>query len=124
MRTLREEWAAAADSIAELEARAATLRTRFYATDDPYVRDGEVKPTWDHAIANPLMLHIPTADGFVDAEAQKAMHAGLDDHPRVTLYDYPGLDHGFATQFGNRRDEQGAQLADARTDAFFAEHLA
>lgn len=77
-----------------------------------------------HAIANPLMLHIPTADGFVDAEAQKAMHAGLDDHPKVTLYDYPGLDHGFATQFGNRRDEQGAQLADSRTDAFFAEHLA
>lgn len=77
-----------------------------------------------HAIANPLMLHIPTADGFVDAEAQKAMHAGLDDHPRVTLYDYVGLDHGFATQFGNRRDEAGAQLADSRTDAFFAEHLA
>lgn len=77
-----------------------------------------------HAIANPLMLHIPTADGFVDAEAQKAMHAGLDDHPKVTLYDYEGLDHGFATQFGKRRDEQGAQLADARTDAFFAQHLA
>lgn len=77
-----------------------------------------------HAIANPLMLHIPTADGFVDAEAQKAMHAGLDDHPKVTLHDYEGLDHGFATQFGNRRDEAGAQLADSRTDAFFAEHLA
>ena len=77
-----------------------------------------------HAIANPLMLHIPTADGFVDAEAQKAMHEGLDDHPRVTLHDYEGLDHGFATQFGNRRDEAGAQLADSRTDAFFAEHLA
>ena len=77
-----------------------------------------------HAIANPLMLHIPTADGFVDAEAQKAMHEGLDDHPKVTLYDYEGLDHGFATQFGNRRDEAGARLADSRTDAFFAEHLA
>lgn len=77
-----------------------------------------------HAIANPLMLHIPTADGFVDAEAQKAMHEGLDNHPKVTLYDYEGLDHGFATQFGNRRDEAGAQLADSRTDAFFAEHLA
>jgi carboxymethylenebutenolidase len=77
-----------------------------------------------HAIANPLMLHIPTADGFVDAEAQKAIHEGLDDHPKVTLFDYEGLDHGFATQFGNRRDETGAQLADSRTDAFFAEHLA
>ena len=75
------------------------------------------------AIANPLLLHIPTADGFVPPEAQKAMHAGLDDHPRVTLYDYEGLDHGFAATSGNRRDEAGAQLADGRTEAFFAEHL-
>ena len=77
-----------------------------------------------HAIAKPLMLHVPTADGFVSPEAQKAMHEGLDDHPRVTLHDYQGLDHGFATQFGNRRDEEGAQLADKRTAEFFATHLA
>ena len=76
-----------------------------------------------HAIARPLMLHIPTNDGFVSPEAQKAMHEGLDDNPRVTLYDYPGLDHGFATEMGNRRDEEGSQLADSRTAAFFAENL-
>lgn len=76
-----------------------------------------------HAIANPLMLHIPTADHFVGPEAQAAIHAGLDNHPKVTLHDYPGLDHGFAAEMGNRRDESGAQLADARTAAFFAEHL-
>lgn len=75
------------------------------------------------AIANPLMLHIPTADHFVDADAQKAMHEGLDDHDKVTLYDYEGLDHGFATTFGERRDEEGAQLADKRTAEFFAQHL-
>jgi carboxymethylenebutenolidase len=76
-----------------------------------------------HAIAHPLMLHIPTADHFVGPEAQAAIHAGLDDHPKVTLYDYPGLDHGFAAEMGNRRDEAGATLADSRTSAFFAEHL-
>jgi carboxymethylenebutenolidase len=76
-----------------------------------------------HAIAHPLMLHIPTADGFVKADAQAAIHAGLDSHPKVTLHDYEGLDHGFATEMGNRRDEAGAVLADARTVAFFAEHL-
>jgi carboxymethylenebutenolidase len=76
-----------------------------------------------HAIAKPLMLHIPQADGFVTPEAQKAMHEGLDDHPKVTLFDYDGLDHGFATKFGDRRDEEGAQLADSRTAAFFEEHL-
>ena len=76
-----------------------------------------------HAIARPLMLHIPTADGFVPPEAQQAIHAGLDDHPRVTLHDYDGLDPGFAAAMGNRRDEAGAQLAYGRTEAFFAEHL-
>lgn len=77
-----------------------------------------------HAIANPLMLHVPVEDHLVNAEAQAAMHAGLDDHPKVTIHDYPGLDHGFAAQLGNRRDEAGAALADGRTAAFFAEHLA
>ena len=76
-----------------------------------------------HAISNPLMLHIPTEDGFVDKETQKAMHEGLDDHPKVTLHDYEGMDHGFATQFGKRRNEENAQLADKRTMAFFAENL-
>jgi carboxymethylenebutenolidase len=77
----------------------------------------------NHAIARPLMLHIPTMDHFVGPEAQAAIHAGLDGHPRVTLHDYPGLDHGFAAEMGARRDEAGAKLADGRTAAFFAEHL-
>lgn len=77
-----------------------------------------------HAIAHEMMLHIPTADGFVSPAAQAAMHAGLDNHPKVTLYDYDGLDHGFAAQFGERRDEAAAALADSRTEAFFADHLA
>ena len=76
-----------------------------------------------HAIAHPLMLHIPTADHFVPPEVQKAMHEGLDDHPKVRLHDYEGLDHGFATEFGKRRNEEAAQLADKRTADFFAEHL-
>lgn len=77
-----------------------------------------------HHIANPLMLHIAGADHFVLPEAQAAIHAGLDGHPKVTLHDYPGLDHGFAAEMGDRRNEEGAQLADSRTEAFLAEHLA
>ena len=77
-----------------------------------------------HAIANPLMLHIPTADHFVGPDAQKAIHAGLGGHPKVALHDYPGLDHGFAAEMGKRRDEAGAALADSRTREFFARHLA
>jgi carboxymethylenebutenolidase len=76
-----------------------------------------------HAIARPLMLHIAGADGFVPPQQQRAMHEGLDDHPRVTLHDYPGEDHGFAAEMGKRRSEQAARLADRRTEEFFAEHL-
>jgi carboxymethylenebutenolidase len=76
-----------------------------------------------HAISRPVLLHIPTADHFVGPEAQAAMHEGLDDHAKVTLYDYDGLDHGFAAETGGRRHQEGARLADSRTEAFFAEHL-
>ncbi|HYZ47760.1 MAG TPA: dienelactone hydrolase family protein [Sphingomonas sp.] len=76
-----------------------------------------------HAISRPLMLHIAGADHFVTPDVQKAMHEGLDDHPKVVLHDYPGLDHGFAAEMGKRRNEEGARLADSRTEAFFDEHL-
>jgi carboxymethylenebutenolidase len=76
-----------------------------------------------HAIAKPLMLHIAGADHFVTPDKQKAMHGGLDDHPKVTLHDYPGEDHGFAAEMGKRRSEEAARLADSRTEAFFARHL-
>lgn len=75
------------------------------------------------AIANPLMLHIPQADHFVGPEKQAAIHAALDEHAKVTLYDYEGEDHGFATEVGKRRSDMAAELADDRTAAFFAEHL-
>lgn len=76
-----------------------------------------------HAIAKPLLLHIAGADHFVTPDVQAKMHAGLDDHPRVTLIDYPGEDHGFAAEMGKRRSEAAAQQADQRTRDFFAEHL-
>lgn len=75
------------------------------------------------AIARPLMLHVAGADHFVPPEVAAKIHAGLDDHPKVSIHDYPGVDHGFAAAFGKRRDEAAATLADGRTEAFFAEHL-
>jgi carboxymethylenebutenolidase len=76
-----------------------------------------------NAIARPLMLHIAGADHFVDEATQRAMHEELDDHPRVTLNDYPGEDHGFAAEMGQRRSEEAAKLADRRTAGFFEQHL-
>ena len=89
----------------------------YYAVGVPGMLDEK------EAIANPLMLHIPTDDDFNDADAQKAMHEGLDPHPKVTLHDYEGLNHGFATEFGERRADEAADLADKRTADFFKQHL-
>lgn len=74
-------------------------------------------------ITHPVMLHMGQDDHFVDKAAQAKMHAGLDGHPQVTLYDYPGADHGFATEFGTRRVEAAATLADKRTSDFFSKHI-
>jgi carboxymethylenebutenolidase len=76
-----------------------------------------------HAIARPLLLHIAGEDHFVPKGAQARVHEGLDDHPRVTIYDYPGEDHGFAAEMGARRSGAAAREADARTEAFLAEHV-
>ncbi|HZU64410.1 MAG TPA: dienelactone hydrolase family protein [Novosphingobium sp.] len=74
-------------------------------------------------ITGKLLLHIPTADEFVTAAAQAAVHQGLEGNPHITLYDYEGLGHGFAETHGSRRHEAGAQLADERSRAFLAEVL-
>ena len=75
------------------------------------------------AIQRPLMLHIAGDDGFVPPEVQRKMHGALDPHPQVTLHDYPGEDHGFATEMGKRRSEESARLADQRTAEFFERNL-
>ncbi len=52
------------------------------------------------------------------------MAATRTDIDASVLHDYAGLDHGFAATMGNRRNDDGAQLADSRTRDFFAEALA
>lgn len=76
-----------------------------------------------HAIANPLLLHMAEEDHFVSRDAQKTIGEGLKDNPHVTIHSYPGVDHGFAAEMGKRRSEEAARLADSRTEQFFARHL-
>ncbi len=51
VRDARQRWAAALDRVGELEDEAAKLRWDFYATDDPFYRDAQIKPAWDRALA-------------------------------------------------------------------------
>lgn len=75
-----------------------------------------------HAIANPLLLHIARLDRFVPPEAQAKIRSELGANPHVSLYDYDA-DHAFARVDGTTRVEVCAQEANARTLAFFREHL-
>jgi carboxymethylenebutenolidase len=77
-----------------------------------------------HAIARPLLLHFAGNDHFIPEDARAKIGEALGPNPHVTIHTYPGVDHGFATTSGKRRDDATAELADARTEAFFAEHLA
>lgn len=47
---IRKQWRESTDRIVELEGKAEELRRRFYAADDPYVRDSQIKPEWDHTL--------------------------------------------------------------------------
>ncbi len=76
-----------------------------------------------HAIARPLLLHFAERDHFIPAETRAKIQAALDGNAHVTIREYAGVDHGFATTAGRRRDDAAATHADARTEAFFAEHL-
>lgn len=47
---LRMSWRRTVDDLSELNLEAAALRQQFYAEDDPYIRDTQVKPTWDRVL--------------------------------------------------------------------------
>ena len=75
------------------------------------------------SITDPLILHVPTADGFVPPEQQQAMHSALDGHDHVTLFDYEGQDHAFARKGGEHFDQASADLANGRTLELFRKAL-
>ena len=100
MRTLRLEWSRSVDAIIEFEGRVAGLRTRFYAEDDPYVRDGQIKPAWDHAIEGLEKARVNAAEnelavGRALAEGARAgvmpgwLREGIDLEPTGRPYKLP-----------------------------------
>ncbi len=47
---LRMGWRRTFDQIGDLELASAALRQQFYAEDDPYIRDSQLKPAWDRVL--------------------------------------------------------------------------
>jgi carboxymethylenebutenolidase len=75
-------------------------------------------------ITHPLMLHMPALDSFCPPEVQTQIRSALGANPNVTLHGYAENDHAFARVGGEHYDAAAATLANDRTTAFLAEHLA
>lgn len=73
-------------------------------------------------IRGALMLHIATADQFVPAEVQSQIHKSLDNHPKVTIFDY-NADHAFARKGGESYVKTAADQANMRSLDFLNKHL-
>ena len=66
-------------------------------------------------ISAPFVLHMAGQDEFVPPEAQAAVHAGLDAHPHVSIFDYPDQDHGFTREGSMHYDAAATASAHARS---------
>lgn len=76
-----------------------------------------------HAIGKPVLLHFAERDHFIDTAVRGRIHAALDDNRHVEIVEHPGVDHGFATETGKRRDDTAARKADVLTSDFLANAL-
>jgi len=75
-------------------------------------------------LSKPLLLHVASEDGFVPKDAQAKIAEAVAGNPFVDLQVYEGNDHAFAREGGDHYDATAAARANARSLAFFKQHLA
>lgn len=76
-----------------------------------------------HDIRAPMMLHIAGLDAYVPPPARQKILAAVARNPVIKAHVYEGADHAFARPNGQNYNGAAAELANQRTEAFFAEHL-
>ena len=76
-----------------------------------------------HDIRMPLIVDIAGLDSHVPPPVRDKIVAALARNPAITAYVYPEADHGFARPHGRTYNAAAAELANQRTDAFFAKNL-
>jgi len=76
---IRRRWRSALEDVERLEGESAELRRRFYAADDPYVRDNQIKPEWDHLLAelDRARQALEAAPKELDAFLEEGRRAGV-----------------------------------------------
>lgn len=74
-------------------------------------------------IKKPFLMHLAGEDEFMDKTAQAIIIKELADNPHIKIFSYPGRNHAFARPNGDHYDAKDAETANARTLAFFRQHL-
>jgi carboxymethylenebutenolidase len=74
-------------------------------------------------INKPLLMHLAGDDEFMDKQAQATIRTTLASNPAIEIHTYDGRNHAFARPGGGHYHEKDATTANARTLAFFKEHL-
>jgi carboxymethylenebutenolidase len=74
-------------------------------------------------IKKPFLMHLAGEDEFMDKPAQALINKELSGNPHIKIHTYPGRNHAFARPNGDHYDSKDAEKANARTVAFFKEHL-
>ena len=79
---LRMGWRRALDDLSRLELESAALRQQFYAEEDPYIRDSQIKPAWDRVLDRMDALRVQSSryetelDSFLDEGRQAGASQG------------------------------------------------
>jgi carboxymethylenebutenolidase len=76
-----------------------------------------------HDIRMPLMLHIAALDTYTPEPVRAKILKSITRNPVISAFVYEGADHAFARPNGKNYNKEAADLANKRTNAFFAEHL-
>lgn len=101
----------------------AAVRARVDAAVGYYAKGVERFLDEAPALSCPLMLHYAGADRFIPPSTVHAVRDALACDPKVEVFDYPGVDHGFNSDDRRAYDPEIARLAMSRTLALFARTL-
>lgn len=74
-------------------------------------------------LETPLVMHLAQDDEYIPKAAQDVISAAAEELAHVQVFVYPGQNHAFARVDGVHYNAAAAQLANQRTERFFAKHL-
>jgi carboxymethylenebutenolidase len=83
----------------------------------------EQQPDMLRGLKVPVVMHFGSKDSHAGPEAVAQIQAAVADNTDVTVFVYPGVDHGFAAKERTEYDKPAAMMAHSRSIALFRKVL-